>query len=202
MVSALNEMLKSNPPRAWAIVIVMFFVFIMLLWVSIIDIKRQSIVFWKMLISSSSIILGPLIVSFFYRCKNLGTMKWYIMLSIPAWFLLLYINVKRNRDRFMGRADVDLLSAIFSLGVCYSIWLSTVLPRETVVIKILGFWYRALGYLILGGLVYIGIFIVMLFIKVFIKKQKIRDLMKNTKVSIIPMFMPVSLAVPYMVLMS
>lgn len=202
MFDALFEMFQSNPPRAAAVTVAMVVVLGLLLWVSVIDVRKRSITFWKMLIASGSIIAAPLLVSLFYSCERLGSLKWFMMAAIPLWFFFLYLNVKINKDKFMGKADIDLLSAIFAVGICYSIWLSRVVEAEAVTIRITAFWYRSLGFLLLGALVYLAIFVVLVFARVVTKKQTLKELVKSTKISIIPMFMPVSVMVPYMILMT
>ena len=129
-------------------------------------------------------------------------MRWYLLKAIPLWFLMLYINIKTNKDKFMGKADVDLLSAIASIGIMYSMWLTTVFEMDIAIIKITGFWYSTLGYLLLGALVYLVIFIFLLIIMVATKKRTIKQLLKDSRISIIPMFIPVSVMVPMMILAS
>lgn len=202
MFNAMISLFQTNTPRAIAILIAMIIVFCLLLWVSVIDIKKQSITFWKMLIASSSVIICPFIVSLFYTCEKLGGMKWSIIFAIPIWFLFLFINIKKNKDKFMGKADIDLLSAIFSVGICYSYWLSTVLEAEVVIIRITAFWYKILGFLLAGALIYLIIFVFLIFTRVISKRQTIKGLMKNTKISVIPMFMPAAVMVTFMILMS
>ena len=202
MFDPLVNLFQTNAPRATAILITMVIVFCLLLWVSIIDVRRKTITFWKMLVASSSIILMPIIVSLFYTCEKLGTMKWSLMAAIPIWIFILFLNIKFNKDRFMGRADIDLLSAILSVGICYSYWLSTVLEPEVVAIRITSFWYKSLGFLLVGALIYLAIFVFMVLTKVMMKKLTMKELMKSTKICIIPMFMPISVMVPYMILMS
>jgi hypothetical protein len=202
MFDGLIQMFQTNAPRATAVTIAMVIIFAGLLWVSIIDIKRRSVTFWKMLIASGLTIVCPLIVSLFYNCNDLKAMKWYLAISIPLWFFMLFINIKLNKDKFMGKADIDLLTALASMGICYSVWLWTILPPETVTIRITAFWYKSLGFLLMGAIVYLIIFMFMVMKRVIIGKQKIRDLVKGTKISIIPMFMPISVMMPYMIMMS
>ena len=202
MFNALQSLYQSNVPRAVAITIAMAIVFAFLLWVSIIDLKRRSVTFWKMLLASGSVILVPFIVSLFYTCEKLGTLKWYIISAIPLWFLILYLNIKLNKDKFMGKADIDLLSAIFSVGLTYSVWLSTVVDKSAIVIRITGFWYSVLGYLVIGAGIYLIVFIFLVVTKVATRRKTIKELIKDTRISIIPMFMPVSVMVPYIILAS
>ena len=203
MISAITEIYSTNQPRGIALILCAVIVTAMLIWVSIIDIKKMSITFWKMLLASSSIIIVPFIISLFYNCEKLHTMRWYIIAALPLWLFLLYANIKLNRDKFMGKADIDLLSCIAAIGITYSYWLTTVLDDMSVaIIKITGFWYSTLGYLLLGALIYLVIFIFFVITKVITKKKTMKELLKDTRISIIPMFIPVSVAVQIMILAS
>lgn len=197
MFDKLIDFMKDSPLRGYLILVSMAVIFLLLLWISIIDIKKQSITFWKMLIASSSVIIMPLIVSMFYGCKCL---KWFIMASIPLWIFLLYLNIKFNKDRFIGKADIDLLSAVFSLGVMFSVWMFVFSDPNFVWIQITHAWYSFFLYLLMGAIVYIVIFMLVFAFKVIFKKASFKELIKGTKVSVIPMMMPVSIMVPYMVM--
>ena len=158
MVKGFVDMFQINPARATAVLVSMLIVLSLLVWVSLIDLKRKSVTFWKILIASGSIIVTTLFVSLFYNCKALASLKWSLIYSIPLWFFILYLNIKFNYDRFIGKADVDLLSSIVSIGICYSSWLYKTFDPEVSVIRILSFWYNILGYIILGALIYSNIY--------------------------------------------
>lgn len=199
LLDIIGEMVNTNPTRATAVTVIGVVVFAFMLWVSVIDVIHKSIVFWKMLISSSTIILGPTIISLFYTCNELKSMKWFLIMSIPVWFIMLYLNVRFNREKFIGKADLDLLSAVLSIGLTYSFWVMHKLGSGAGLIKVTEFWYRTMSYLLMGCMVYIAVFIVVLSYKILIKKLTPGVVMKTTKISVIPMFMPMAVAVPVMI---
>ena len=204
MFNWFTAMYATNAPRAIGILVLDAIVFGLLLWVSIIDIKKMSVTFYKMLLASGSTIACPLAISLFYWCDALTGLKWYLMAAVPLWFLLLYWNIKRNRDKFMGRADVDLLTALLSEGVCYSLWLLNSMDASAAMMHITAFWHRFAGYLAAGGLAFLVIVMVILGIKC-IKSGGAMSMfyaIKSTRISIIPMFMPVAVMIPLDIMLS
>lgn len=199
MFDNLFYLIETDPTRGYLTLGSMVIIFLFLLWVSIIDIKKQSITFWKMLVASFSVILMPLIVSFFCGCKDL---KWFLMGAIVLWIFLLFLNVKFNKDRFVGKADIDLLSALFAENVMFCAWMFKVLDPNVVWIRITHAWYSFFLYLLIGAIIYIILFLIAFTIKVIMKKATFKELIKGTKVSVIPMLMPISIMVPYMIMVS
>lgn len=199
MIENLKYLLETDPSRGYLVVGSLAVIFVLLLWVSIIDIKKQSITFWKMLIASFSTLLMPLIVSFFCGCSDL---KWFLMGAIVIWILFLYINIKFNKDKFVGKADIDLLSALFAENLMFSSWMIKVLNPNIVWIRITHAWYSFFLYLLMGAIVYIVIFLIVFTFKAIFGKASFRDLIRGTKVSVIPMLMPVSIMIPAMIMMS
>lgn len=198
----LVHMWSTNVLRAAGVTIMMCVTLALLIWVSLIDVKKQSITFWKMLLSSSMVILGPSVISLFYTCEALSTMKGYLWSAFGIWIFLLFLNIKLNRDRFMGKADIDLLSAILAVGISYSMWLRSVSSSDGSVLRIAGFWYSVLGWLLLGALVYLAIFLLLVFKRVIRGGCTVKQLLHDTRISIIPMFIPVSVMTPYIIAMS
>lgn len=200
MFDALIELFKTDVPRAAGISICLTIISALILWVSIIDIRRKKIVFWKMLVASSSTIIGCLIMSFFCGCKLLCLA---MATAIPLWFLLLYLNIRFNKDKFIGKADIDLLSALVSICICYSVWLFMTSEPSVAAIKMTHLWYSLFLYLLIGSLIYIAIFLVYFLISVVIfKKHSIRELFKSVKISVIPMILPASIMIPYTIMLS
>lgn len=199
MFDNLVYLLENEPLRGYLTIGSLSIIFLLLLWVSIIDIKKQSITFWKMLVASSSTILLPIVVSLFCGCKYL---KWFLIGALFLWVFLLFINIKFNKDKFVGKADIDLLSALFAENVMFSLWMFTVLDPNVVWIRITHAWYSFFLYLLLGSVVYIIIFLLVFLIKVILKKSTFKELIKGTKVSVIPMLMPISIMIPYMIMVS
>lgn len=197
MFNNLIDLFSSNPIRAYLITFSMIIIFLLLLWVSYIDIKKQCVTFWKMLIVSSSTILFPIILSFFCGCKYL---KWFLIFSLILWILLLYLNVKFNKDKFVGKADIDLLSALFSETIMFCVWMFFILDKNIVWIRVTHVWYSFFLYLLLGSIIYILLFLCVFSVKVFNKKVTFKELIKGTKISVIPMLIPISLMIPYIVM--
>lgn len=197
MFDSLLNLLQNDATKLRGFVIVgcLFTIFALLLWISWIDIKKQSITFWKMLIASSSTIIMPIIASFFYNCSYL---KWFYVGALIIWILFLYFNIKYNNDKFVGKADIDLLSAIFAECIMFSAWLITFGEKDFIWIKITHLWYSFFLYILIGAVFYVALFLTIFSYKAFIKKEgKIKDLIRSTKISVIPMLVPVSIMMPY-----
>lgn len=171
----------------------------LLSWISIIDIKRKSITFWKMLVVGFAEIMVCFIGSFFCGC---GILKWFILGSLPIWLFILFINVKFNKDRFIGKADIDLLSALFAELIVYSMWIYKVSANSQIAwVKISHVWYLSFLYLLIGALIFTGIVLAIFLIRKLVFKTSLKELVKS-KVSVIPMFVPVSIAIPLIILLS
>lgn len=200
MFSGLIELFNENIIRAVITTIGMIVILSLLCWVSIIDIKKKSVTFWKMIVVGASIILMPFIESFFAGCWLLPVC---LFGALILWFVLLYLNVKFNKDKFVGKADVDLLMAVFSELVMYSIWMLLTIDLDIALIQINHLWYSAFLYLLIGSLIFMFVIFLIFFIKKFVMRRKdytFRKLIKETKVSVIPMLVPVCLIAPYMIM--
>lgn len=173
----------------------------LLIHISICDIKRKSVTFWKVLLTGSMLIIGPLVMSLFYNCEGLRDLKLFMPRAFIYYIVLLYLNIKFNRDSFMGKADVDLLAAVASLGVAWSQWAFSAYEAEVAAIRVTAFWYSVLGYLLVGALAYLVVFFIFVLRLVTTGKKTIRELMHDTTISLIPMFVPVSLATTALVMM-
>lgn len=203
VLESLVELYQTNLPRAIGVTLFELLVLCSIVWVSICDIRSKKIKFWKMLIAGASILTGPTIMSLFYNCSEMKTMKMFIPFSWLIWLVLLYLNIHFNKDRFMGKADIDLLSAVFALGLTFSVWsFNTGVEMESSVsaINVTTFWYRCLGYTLLGALVYLVIFTIVAIYKIGIKKVDRKKWTKDTRISVIPMFLPLCMMAPYLVM--
>lgn len=203
ILESLASLYSTNMPRAIGVSIFEVLVAASVIWVSACDIKSKKIKFWKMLVAGGCVLLGPTIMSLFYNCSAMATMKQYIPFSWVLWLALLYLNIKFNKDRFMGKADVDLLSAVFALGVMFSVWsfnTGTATESSVAAINVTTFWYRCLGYTLLGALIYMVIFAVLVIYKVAVKKISLKQWVKDTRISVIPMFLPLCVMAPYLVM--
>ena len=188
---------ETNLTRAIVITLCLAVILGLLLWVSIIDIKKHSIKFKYMLIASSSVIIMPFIASFFCGCYLL---KWFLICALPLWIFFLFWNIKTNKDKFVGKADVDLLSAVISATIMYSLWIAV--TTEYYSIRIIHTWYSLFLYLLIGGICYVIFYLLTFLYKTLFKKQKFMELMKTTKVPVVPMFIPVSFMMAYTFMVS
>lgn len=194
----LVELLKEGKLQGYFALVSLIVILGLMIWVSVSDIKRQSVTFWKMLIASGSTIILPFITSFTCGC---GKLKWYLLASIPLWFLFLFVNIKRNKDKIIGRADVDLLSALASEGIMYSFWLYSVLDANVRWIRITQVWYNFFLYIVVGAIVYVILFLIVFGIQMALKKKTLKQVLK-CKISAIPMFIPVAIMMPYIFMTS
>ena len=199
MFNELFNLMSKHPLRGYGILASLVIIFLLLVWISFIDIKRKSITFWKMLIASSSVILLPLIMSLFCGCKYL---KYFLAASLILWMIFLYLNVRYNKDKFVGKADIDLLSALFAVNLAFSGWLYAISNKNFVFIQITNVWYSFFLYLTAGAIFYLVLFLFVFLFKVLFKKATFKQLIKSTKISVIPMLIPISIMIPYMIMVS
>lgn len=94
ILESLASLYSTNMPRAIGVSIFEVLVAASVIWVSACDIKSKKIKFWKMLVAGGCVLLGPTIMSLFYNCSAMATMKQYIPFSWVLWLALLYLNIK------------------------------------------------------------------------------------------------------------
>lgn len=198
MFDNLIYLYENNLTRAIAVTVGLLIIIGMLLWVSIIDIQKHYIKFKCMLIASSSIIIIPFIASFFCGCKLL---KWCILGSFILWFAFLFWNIVKNNDKFVGKADIDLLSALFSETIMFSVW-QFIVNEEYPDLYIIKTWYSLFTYLLIGGIFYVILYLLIFTYKKIVKKQKLMQMIKETKVPVIPMFLPACIMMSYIFMTS
>lgn len=199
MFDNLKILFESDLLRGVIVLLSVIIILGLMIWVSVIDMKKQSVTFWKMLVVSGSIIVLPIIGSIFCYCKYL---KYFLIGAFILWIFLLFLNVKLNKDKFFGKADFDLLSALFSLCIMYSAWMYMVIDPQYVMIKITSLWYSFFLYLLIGTLIYIGIYLIITTIKVIMGKTTFSKSFRGKKVSVLPMLIPAAVFVPYIILVS
>lgn len=198
MFENLIDLFNTNLPRAISTVISLIAILGTLVWISILDIKRKSVTFWKLLISGGLIIVGPLVTSLFCGCRLLPL---FIIGSLVLWCVFLFLNIKYNHDKIVGKADIDLVTAPISLLIGYIIWMFKTIDSDIAGVQVSALLYKAFGYFLIGALVFTIIVIISFVIKHFTNKEtKLKTLFKKTKVSVIPMLAPFCLVVPYMVM--
>lgn len=194
MFDSLIALYSTDLKRAIGVTIGCLIILGLMIWISVIDIKKKSVTFWKMLIASYSIIAIPLFMSFFCGCPYL---KWFLLLSMLIWLLLLFLNVKFNKNHFIGQADIDLLSAIISEGLSVTLWIIYTTDNY-VGLQISQFWYLVFLYLLLGFLAFIVLTILISAIKVYIMhtNNKLLLELRHKKLPVIAAFIPVSVMIP------
>lgn len=206
-MATLLEMFNTNTPRAIVISIAMIIIIGTFSWVSIIDIKDKEISFWKLLITGGSLITMPIIASFYCGCPYL---KFYLLGAIPIWFLLLFINIKFNNSKIIGKGDIDVVTASIADIIMYCIWLtqgSEVKAYNGQLLVVLEYIHRCVGYFVISSFVFIGILLIFLFVQ-FIRSliigkglDKFINLRKR-RISAIPMFMIFCISVAYNIMIS
>lgn len=166
----------------------------LMLWVSIIDIKKMSVTFWKMLITSSSIIICPLIWSFFCGCPYL---KYFLMSALILWVLFLIININFNKNKILGQADVDLTSAIVSECIMTSAWMIYV-KKDFPELEITHLWMLFVLYFLIGSLMLLFLIILKFSISWITRNSRspLKEL-RHKKIPAIPMFIPMAIMIPY-----
>lgn len=195
----LRDLYNTDLTRAIIITIGLLIILGLTIWVSIIDLKKKSITFWKMLIVGFSILIIPIIGAFFCGCYLL---KFILLLSIPIYIFFLFINVKFNNDKFIGKGDMDILYSIFSLMISYSIWLYITSDDKSVFAIRLGHaWYLLFLYLLIGGLIFILLTIINFVIRKVFLGQTFKELVR-TQVPVIAMFIPACITMPLLVMVS
>ena len=194
MFKTLINLYSTNLPRAIMITISLIIILSLMIWVSIIDIKKKTITFWKMLIASSSTIIMPLLTSFTCGCPYL---KYFLIGALVLWVMFLAFNILFNLEKTVGKADIDILSAIISDCIMVTLWLFIVVKQYSVV-KVTQLWYLFFFYLLLGSIIFIAITILITIIKCIINKNSsfLKELM-HQKVPIIAMFIPLAVMIPY-----
>lgn len=195
----LRDLYNIDLTRAIIITIGLLIILGLTIWVSVIDLKKKSITFWKMLIVGFSILIIPIIGAFFCGCYLL---KFILLLSIPIYIFFLFINIKFNNDKFIGKGDMDILYSIFSLMISYSIWLYITSDDKSVFAIRLGHaWYLLFLYLLIGGLIFILLTIINFVIRKVFLGQTFKELVR-TQVPVIAMFIPACITMPLLVMVS
>lgn len=190
----LNEMHKEgNDTRAIVVIIGTLVIFAFMVWISIIDIKKKSVTFWKMILASSMTIIVPFVASFFCGCWKL---KLFIISSLILWILFLAMNIKFNKDKYIGKADVDLLSAIFSESIAVSLWMMLTI-EEYAWLQVTKLWYMIFLYMLVGALIFIVVVLIHSIIKSIITGKNMLSIIVHEKLSVIPMFILVAVMIPY-----
>lgn len=164
------------------IIILGFFIFI-----CVRDLMDKSVVFWQLLISGGLMILAPLVVNAIFGPKCLTS---YLFASVPIWGILLFINIKFNKEKRIGKADIDIISCLFSICASLILWqFGLDQGNDYALISATGLLHGFIGYLLMGALVYILIFMIVFLIRLGLHRVSMSDL-KKMKVPMLPMLIP------------
>lgn len=112
---ALDLTLLFSPEFAVRTVICLITFLFMIVLAGIIiknDICKMKIKMWRLLLFIGVGFLGYLIA----RIAS-GTFEWYDLLVIPIYAVLNILNTLFCRNRFIGQADVDILSGSFAMYI-------------------------------------------------------------------------------------
>lgn len=193
----INLFEQGKTARGVGIIISMLIILGLMIWITIDDVKKMKIKFWKILVATSSTILCPLVMSLFCGCKYL---KFFLLGSILIWFLFLLINIKFNNSKIIGKADIDIMSAIISENLMCTLWLLYVEPQYAS-IKITALWYNTFLYLMLGSIIFMIIVILILIVlRVFFKKKYAVLYVLRKKLPVIPLLIPMAVMAPYFIM--
>lgn len=194
----LFNLVSNSPIKGYSLIIMSLIITGVMVWVSLDDIFHQEIYFWKLLIAGASTIILPFIVSLIMGKYLLSAC---IAGSAVLWIVFLAINILKNNDNFIGKADIDIVTAVGSLYLGGSVWIwLTAKSKDIALIQLNYLWYNFMLYLLIGSLFVIFIFLIIFGIRLLQKKTHIGFLFKFTKVAVIPMLLPVSVVAPLVLL--
>lgn len=178
------DIIRYKPINGWFILISLIIIFGMMCWVSYQDIRNQKITFWKLILTGFVSIFLPFVYSFmsgngFNQILAYG-------LSIPMYIFLLSVNYNCNKDRFIGKADIDIISAQISLSLAATFW--QIRSNSGILLKmnISYIWLNFLFYLTVGLALGAVVFLLWFGIEMIKGNKNIFLLMKDTRVPVLP----------------
>jgi hypothetical protein len=191
------QLFAGDSLRMWLSLGSMAITFLLFAWVSYDDFKSQYIVVWKLLLAIASLVVFPSILVFAYIDKTLGIM---LASSVIPTALLLFLNEKFNKEKIIGKADIDVFTPIFSGVVMYAIWEAFIhnAPENKIsgvlMLKLGNFVYYLLGAFIIGSIIVVLVHVIFTVIKMAIKKEHgLWSHLRGQMVSAILMFVPMAL---------
>lgn len=197
-IDDLTNLISNAPIQGYSLIIMALIITGAMVWVSLDDIFHQEIYFWKLLIAGATTIVLPLIVS---MVMGKWTLAACILGSAVLWVAFLAINILKNNDNFIGKADIDILSAVGSLYIGGTVWLYLEHGAGDIfAIQASYLWYNFVLYFLVGSLSVIFVFLIIFGIRLMQKKTHIGLLFKFTKVAVVPMLLPVSVVAPIILL--
>ena len=191
----LIEVIKVKPFNGYIMLSFLLIILGLVLWNSVDDILKQRIVFWKLLLTGFAATFLPFIYTFFsgngWR-QSLG-----YGLSVVIYLAIIVLNVMFNNDKFIGKGDVDIIAAPFSLTIGATIW--QLMATESFVLGAnLGYiWFQFFVYVTLGLIIGTVVFLVWFVIQSFLKKMSFRLLLKDTRIPVIPTLIIPTVMVAY-----
>lgn len=164
------------------------------------DIMNQSIVFWKLFLTGLSTTLLPFIYVLifgdygFYQKLGYG-------LSVIIYIFLLYLNIRFNRDGFIGKGDIDIIAGPFALTIGATIWQVLQNGSSTLsIINLTYIWFNFAGYVTVGLVISFVVFSIWAIIKLLTKKLTVKTILKDTRIPMIPSLIVISIMMPYILM--
>lgn len=168
------------------------------LWVSYDDLKSKQVYFWKMLLLGSSVVLTIAIYSLFSGngWKFIVTM----VAGIPLYILFLYLNILFNKERWFGKADVDIVASYVTTGIMFSVWAFWDKAHSQYMVSIPYIWSYISGSMAIGLIIGLVMFLINWEIMV-LKKQRTWYTAIGTPIAALPMFVIPNVMIPLAVMM-
>lgn len=180
----LLELMDYRPLNGWFIAISLVIILSLMLWVSYYDVINQSIQFKKLIIAGFTSIFLPFLYSFISENGWKQTLAYG--LSIVIYFAILALNLVFNHDRFVGKADIDIVAAPLSLMIGATIWQILDNTGPALSMNLYYIWFNFLLYfgagLIIGTVVFLGWYT----IQVAMGKTKFSLLFYGTRIPAVP----------------
>lgn len=171
----------------------------LLLWVSILDIKYKKVAFWKLLIAGFAIIMEP---TLFHLTHSNWSLSFYLLGSIILFAFIIFLNLMFNNQKFVGKADIDILAAPISITAMYSLYLNFE-GGDFANLGILYIWYQLVQIMAVGLVGVFALYIIFALIRNALKGEfsvvKLFVFMKGAKIPVVPMLVPACVLMPLMI---
>lgn len=192
------NLFSHNPIKAVYILLSLLWLLAVSINVSLDDVRKRKVVFWKMLIVGFSVILTT---SFYSLFAGMGyKFIVFMFLSIPLYVLGLTLNIMFNNDHIMGKADVDIILSYLSVAAMFSAWSFFDKAHSVFAIDAPYIWSMVFGSMAVGLIVGVVVFVLHFAFLVFKKKRIWIQLVKEP-VPALPMFIVPTLVVPMSIML-
>lgn len=192
------NLFSHNPIKAVYILLSLLWLLIVSINVSLDDIRKRKVVFWKMLIVGFSVILTT---SFYSLFSGMGyQFIVFMFFSIPLYVIGLALNIMFNNDRIMGKADVDIILSYLSVASMFSAWSFFDKTHSIFAMDAPYVWSMVFGSMAVGLIVGVIVFVVH-FAFLVVKKKRIWIQLVKEPVPALPMFIVPTLVVPMSIML-